>query len=412
MSVKQMVKKILPDKIIIILKEFLTALNNRRMIHKKQRISAFDKDKYPYGVNLIGDIRAETGLGQSMRIIARMLEQCGIPFVIIQIDSPGKLEQNNHEWDGKITDKAKYGINLIHINPSIWMQMYIELDEDILNYRYNIAYWLWELEEFPDKWLPCIETVNEIWTPSHFISNSIAKKTKKMVSTVPYDIEMKQDSFYNRDYFALPEEKFFFLVMYDLLSVSERKNPQGVIKAFKEAFSVNEKEVGLLIKVNHSGNHELEILKNDLHGYDNIYIIDRNLSRKEIESLIKDSDVLVSLHRCEGFGLPMAEAMYLGTPVIATNWSANTEFMDQNSACLVDYKLVEVQKDIGPYKKGSFWADADISQASRYMRKLAYDRKFYREIQENGQNMIRSEHGIKSMKAKIAGIYGDDLIST
>lgn len=384
-------------------------INNKKMLRKKANIKGFVSDKYPFGINLIGDIRAETGLGQSMRILADILEEAEIPFTIWQMDSPGGLELNDNKWKEKISSELKYSINLVHINPNIWAETYNKFSNEVFDYRYNIAFWLWELEEFPNKWVDCIETVDEIWTPSEFISESIRRKTIKSVKTVPYAICLDTENLYPKRYFGLPEDKFFFLVMYDFKSISERKNPKAVIRAYKNAFNQDDEGTGLVIKINHLGKkRELKQLQEEMSGYKNIYYITDNLSRKEIESLIADVDVLVSLHRSEGFGLPLAEAMYLGTPVIATGWSANVEFMEKDCSCLVDYKLTKIEKNIGPYEKGNRWAEADIFCASQYMKKLYYDRTYWAKISESGKQKIRqklkAENAISVVKGKIEGM--------
>ena len=214
------------------------------------------------------------------------------------------------------------------------------------------------------------------------------------------------ENLYPRKYFELPEDKFVFLVMYDFKSISERKNPKAVIRAYKNAFDQGGEGTGLVIKINHLGKkRELEQLQEEMAGYKNIYYITDNLSRKEIESLIADVDVLVSLHRSEGFGLPLAEAMYLGTPVIATGWSANVEFMENDCSCLVNYTLTEIKRNIGPYEKGNQWAEADIACASQYMKKLYYDKEYWEEISGNGKKKIRQklniENAISVIKRKI-----------
>ena len=113
-----------------------------------------------------------------------------------------------------------------------------------------------------------------------------------------------------------------------------------------------------------------------LAGYPNVYILTESYSREVFNSLIRCVDAYVSLHRAEGFGLVMAEAMLLGTPVIATNWSANTEFMDSSTACMVDGPLVELEKDYPPYHAGYHWAAPDETQAAQWMRRLYEDGDF------------------------------------
>ena len=148
---------------------------------------------------------------------------------------------------------------------------------------------------------------------------------------------------------------------------------------------------------------ELDRLRAKLSGYPDIYFITDNLSRREVESLIADADVLVSLHRAEGFGLPLAEAMYLGTAVIATNWSSTTEFMDVDSACLVDYELVSLIKDIGPYRKGNRWADADVGHAAEYMRELFLDKEFYKRKVAGGEKYIKECLDLEKMSDRVRG---------
>ncbi len=409
MGIKQILKAVLPDDVIVKMKNTWNWKNNRKMLEKSGKTEAFQKGKYPIGINLIGDIKAETGLGQSMRIIAAMIGHSGIPFVIKQVDAPGGLEHDDCTWAGKIGDRLPYGINLIHINPNTWAEVYNDFRKEEVDYRYHIAYWLWELEEFPDEWVPCIGTVDEIWTPSEFISRSIRQKTDKTVRTIPYAITMDHKPLFNRDYFHLPQDKFLFLMMYDFKSMSERKNPEAAVRAFIQAFKPTE-GVGLIIKINHLKNKkELEKLKNKVAGYPDIYYITDNLSRQEVESLIAAADVMISLHRSEGFGLPLAEAMYLGTPVVATNWSANTEFMGKENACLVDYDLVKLPKAMGPYKKGSIWADADEGQAAGFMRKLYYDSEYYASIKKNGKRHMEEQLNIdvtsKLLKEAVERIY-------
>lgn len=402
MKVKAIIKKILPQSVIKKIKKRIEVCYENKMRRKSQNVKSYNKSKYPYGINLIGDIRAETGLGQSMRILAQLLELGEIPFLIRQIDVPGNMEHTEKSWDDKIKTDNIYGINLIHINNSIWKRCYNQIPMVELNERYNIAYWLWELEEFPKEWISCIDTVDEIWTPAEFISRGIRKHTNKPVITMPYGMEIDMQNILGRDYFGLPKDKFLFLIMYDFYSVSERKNPRGAIDAYKKAFYKDDSGIGLVIKVNHlENNDELEILKNELIDYPNIYYIMNNLSRVEVESLIANIDVLISLHRSEGFGLPLAEAMYLGTAVVATNWSAPSEFMNEASACLVDYKLIALEEDVGPYKKGNRWADADIEQAAEYMIRLAKDKSYYEGKVQQGQMHIKECLSMEKMSDKI-----------
>lgn len=402
-KIKIILKRIVPNAIWNKLKVYKELHGACMMKRKSKKVKAFQPDSYPCGVNLIGDIRAETGLGQSMRIVAGLLECAHISFLVNQIDVPGNMEHKERQWDHKIEEHNRYGINLLHINNSIWERSYNQIPLCELSRHYNIAYWLWELEEFPEEWMSCIDTVDEIWTPAEFVSESIRKKTNKPVLTMPYGMELDMDHLLERSYFGLPEGMFLFLMMYDFHSVNERKNPRGVIEAYKCAFDGKEEGIGLVLKINHLAEpKELEELKRELDGYSNLFFITDNMNRNEVESLIAAADVLISLHRAEGFGLPLAEAMYLGTAVIATNWSASAEFMNEECACLVDYKLALLKEDIGPYRKGSRWADADIGQAAEYMKQLVENKEFFSNKVNAGKQYIRKYLDRNKMAAKMS----------
>lgn len=247
--------------------------------------------------------------------------------------------------------------------------------------------------------------VDEIWVPSTFVADSIAMKSPVPVVKIPHSIEVTINEARERSYFNLPEEPFLFLSMYDLKSYQERKNPQAALRAFQKAFPPNDLNVGLVIKVN-SAHHNSEDLK-ELHqligDYQNIYLIGKTLSRNDTNALLSVTDCYISLHRSEGFGLGLAEAMYLGKPVIGTNWSSNIDFMNPRNSCLVNYKLIRLNHDHGPYKSYQYWADPDLEHASEYMLKLYNDRNFYNEISSKGERYIKdhlSPHAVGEMIKK------------
>lgn len=387
------------------IKDVLNARRNQQMLARHRRRKPDRKKELLDGVNLIGDIRAETGLGQSMRLLASALQKSGIPFVVVEVVSAkGKqLARDNAQWEHKMTAEPVYRINLIHINADDWAESYLMMPEAFFDGRYTIAYWLWELEEFPKRWIPCIDTVDEIWAPSDFICNALRKCSSKPIHCIPYEISLQMPVLYGRDYFGLEENAFYVLCMYDHKSVSERKNPDGMIKAFRQAFTpehANNHKIGLILKINHAGPAEqLKRLQEQLKDYNHVVYLTENMNRAEVESLMAAADVYLSLHRSEGFGLPVAEAMFLGTAVVATNWSAPTEFMDAETVCPVPYSMIALDRQIGPYPKGAEWADADVQQAAAYLRKL-YEDKDFRE------NMVR--RAAQSIRKKLNG----DLIGS
>ena len=372
---RPLLKKCIPQSMLSRIKAGV--LNREAENIGSVNIRSFARSENPDGINLIGDIRVDTGLGQSMRYVSEILDNAGIPNLIYNYYVPPGMNMTDHSCDDKIEDCLRYNINIFHINASEMASAYMDLGKEVFDGHYNIGFWLWEMEDFPSEWMPVLNLVDELWVPSDFEQKIFSKLTGKPVVTVPYPVKAPVDERFSREYFGLPDDKFIFLMMYDGGSCAERKNPDKVIESFKAAFGPKEKDVALVVKLKENSDKDIEDIKNLTRGYDNIYFLDRNMTRTEVNSLIKCVDVYVSLHRAEGFGLTCAEAMVVGTPVIATGWSATTQFMDKDSACMVDYEMVTIDKDIPPFKKGYRWAEADKDQAAGYMRRLFDDKEFY-----------------------------------
>jgi glycosyltransferase involved in cell wall biosynthesis len=178
-----------------------------------------------------------------------------------------------------------------------------------------------------------------------------------------------------------------FLFTFDAESVVERKNPLGLIRAFRAAFK-NVSDVRLVLKLARGGEGVRRSLREASGNDDRLVLIDTVLDRSEIHSLIAACDCYVSLHRAEGFGLTIAEAMALGKPVIATSYSGNADFMTPTNSLQVGYELIELERDFGPYPRGSRWADPDLRQASEFMRSTYENREWARSIGERAARDI------------------------
>lgn len=331
------------------------------------------------GINFVGHVSGEYGLGEGARGTLRALEAVGIPFTIndIKVD----WHRNLDDTYTNVSEQKQYPINLIHINPGDGM---IEnLGSEYFKGKYNIGYWAWELQTLPRVWDYAFDLFDEIWTYSNYTAETIARESPIPVLKLAPSIALPSTSV-DRKALGLPQEKFIFLFMFDFHSTLGRKNPLGTIEAFKRAFEQsNNQDVLLVIKSSNGHFHpeQREKLKEQVEGWQSIHLIDGHLKKEELYGLVNSCNCYVSLHRAEGFGLTMAEAMYYGKPVIATAYSSNMEFMNVGNSFPVKYELVTLAENYGPYPKGNIWAEPDINHAASLMQ---YVFQNYQEAQQVG----------------------------
>jgi glycosyltransferase involved in cell wall biosynthesis len=384
-ALKGVLAPIIPARVRYQIKSKLLGLSYPASKSKAEKIMTKTE-----GINLIGYARAEMGIGESCRIAARNLDVAGIPFGIINFIGTNSARMSDLSWAHKEIKEPLYDINIVHLNAEQMIELYTEYGTELFNNRYTIGYWHWELPDFPDRWLNSFSLVDEVWVPSRFVADSIAEKSPVPVVRIPHSVQVVISTPRDRAYFGLPEDRFLFLCMFDLNSYQARKNPQAAIAAFQTAFGSRRNDVGLVIKVNGFVNNQNDLrkLQDAVREFENIYIIAETLSRNDTNALINVVDCYVSLHRSEGFGLGLAESMYLGKPVIGTGWSGNVDFMNPFNSCMVNYRLVQLGTDHGPYEAYQYWAEPEIEHAAYYMSKLVEDREFCDKLSKTGQKDI------------------------
>lgn len=355
------------------------------------------------GVNVIGYARSEHGVGQSLRQFTCALDAVGTPNVVIDFNKNNLSSLNDQSMKNKIVGEPQFGINVFHINADQMPEAEMHLPSHLLA-RYNIGFWHWELPEMLPEHLAGFSNLNEVWVPTGFVQESVAKLSPIPVIRMPHAVQFSLSENASRDFFNLPADKFLFLVMYDFSSYQERKNPQAAIEAFKQAFDHCPDQVALVIKTQnaHHHPHDVNALQQSLAGKKDVYWINETLSRQAVYDLQSVCDCFVSLHRAEGYGLGPAESMYLGKPVIATNWSGNTEFMRQDNSLPVNYRLVTIERDIGVYKAGQVWADPDAAHAAQLMQQIVRDKALREKISIAAQRTMVEEYNPDKIGRRIA----------
>jgi glycosyltransferase involved in cell wall biosynthesis len=366
----------------------------------------------PEGINLIGYIRADMGLGVAARGLAAAFNAAEIPFNVINMAHGNTSSHTDLSWSHKESLDSRYDITVVSVNPDNSFYLRTQISPEILGNRYVIANWYWELSEMPDEWLAEFEYTDEVWAATNFIRDAMSRKAPVPVVRVPPVVQLSHGLRSSKSDLGLPENRFLFLAMFDTKSVLERKNPLGVLRAFKSAFARDDASVGLVLKFNNPDYDQpvLRELREELAGCKNVFLIDRLLTRDELTSLIDECDCFVSLHRSEGFGLGPAEAMSLGKPAIVTNWSGNTDYMTADNCIAIDYELVQLGRDYGPYKAHQRWAEPDVEQAAHWMKRIVAEPELARQIGLRGQQTIQSEFSPqavgKIVRARLQEIRG------
>jgi glycosyltransferase involved in cell wall biosynthesis len=322
-----------------------------------------------WGVNVVGYLRSELGVGEVARAVIRALDARHVPVMPIHGEHVPRSRQG-HPFAFFDASSAPFPVNVICVNADHFASFLAEAPSQFAQDRYNIGFWWWEVTSFPESSLGAFDLVDEVWVGADYVGDAMRPLSPVPVVKVQVPVTMPAIVPYSRAELELPDG-FVFFFMFDFHSVFDRKDPLGLIEAFKMAFDP-ESGASLVIKcINHTSdpdNHDRLRLAAQTHP--DVHVIDRYVPSERKDAMLAACDCYVSLHRAEGFGLPLAEAMYLGKPVIATGFSGNLDFMTDLNSYLVDYKLKPVGEGNYPYPPQAEWATADREHAARLMREV------------------------------------------
>jgi glycosyltransferase involved in cell wall biosynthesis len=365
------------------------------------------------GVNIVGYLRAETGMGEGGRTVLRGLQHIGYPVSHTVLESHDGARQADTSVHGA-SGHAPYPVSVFYANADQVDVLHRELGPAFFAGRYNIGFWSWELEAFPES-LQRFAFFDEIWTNSRFVQSALAPLSPVPVVNVRLPIAVAPPPAGPlRARLGLPEDRAIFLFAFDALSILPRKNPMACVEAFRRAFGESSREAILVIKASRldafpADHATLADAVRAVGGR----LFDAYLDRPSLAALFHACDAYVSLHRSEGFGLTMAEAMAMGKPVIATAYSGNMDFMTIGNSFPVRYTLTALVRALGPYPQGAVWAEPDVEHAAALMRAVVDRPDEARARARRAAADLAATHGIgvvgQLLKTRLDTIYRDRL---
>lgn len=339
----------------------------------------------PFGVNLIGFAFGELGIGEDVRMAAAVCESVGIPYTVVNINPGSNASQADRALAVHVatastqSDIAPYACNIFCLTAFDTARIFLEQGE-LFGGRYNIGWWPWELPVWPSNWQSAFDLVDEVWAATGFTyamySEAVVRSNPPYipVTLMPMAASVERVKPMTREALDLETDSFLFLYVFDFNSYLARKNPIAAVKAFQLAFSEQDSSVGLVLKTMNANpaNPEWTQFLDECAQDKRITVIDRTMERGEVLGLIKACDGYLSLHRAEGFGRTLAEAMLFGRAVVSTDFSGNTDFVREGTGYPVKWSKTSVKVGDYPFitsEDDAWWAEPDIKSAALQMRK-------------------------------------------
>jgi glycosyltransferase involved in cell wall biosynthesis len=378
-----------------------------QIINRISRIVAPLPDRAPKGgmpIAIAGLFSTMSGIGEGARLAYDALESAGMEPAAFDISAAFGQKEIEGPARRPIVPGSG-GTLVVHHNAPFLPHALWALGRARVRGRRVIGYWAWEFPRIPEDWYPSFRYLHEVWVPSELARTAVASGTDLPVHIVPHPLPPPVVTPNMRARLGLPENALIVLTAFHMGSAFTRKNPLAAIAAFRRAFGDATDKL-LLVKVIDHGASPIarEALHRAIEGAANIRLLNVMLPPADMSGLMAAVDIVLSLHRSEGFGLVPAEAMQLGKPVVATGWSGNMDFMNAGNSAPVAYTMVPVQD---PYDgafvaDGQLWAEADVEDAANWLRRLAAEPDLRQRMGETARREIAQQLSPQSVAHTIA----------
>lgn len=348
------------------------------------------------GALLTGYLEAGLGLGESARGLARALDEAGQPFGLFPYNRRVRHRHVGPFMPGRTDLRSAYDVNIVEVALEQLPEALADLGPARTAASYNVLRTYWELARIPDAWRGHLAGIDEVWAPTRFVAEAFREVFEGPLTLVPPVVTVDAPHRSGRSRFGLAADRFLVLATFDYSSNPARKNPLGAVAAFQAAFPDPGEPATFVVKS--TGAPDLclpmraavaEAARRDPR----IVVIDRSLSRPEMVSLLAGCDAYLSLHRSEGFGLGMAEAMALGRPVIGTDYSGSRDFLTPEHG----YPVACGLRPLGPGEylqgDGQSWAEPDLDAAAAALREVFRDPAGSRIRAAAGQRFVAARFG-------------------
>lgn len=383
----------------------------RRKVNKASRIAKLGPTREKlFGVNVIGWHNGMFGVGISAAMMFNNLLVAGADVRATYLYGASVHKHiKGRIPEVYVTRSPTKPINIFVANADNTQFLHEVYPEPLWRRHYNIGVWAWELDIFPSEWMPYLNHFDEIWVPSTFVQKSIQtsplySKYPTPIHVFPFGYSQEKALEASRNPISknilqtipntinIPANIFLFFAVFDYYSVFERKNPLAIIKAFQDAFPINENHpVMLVIKTSKPEKlfkNERNKLLNSLNNDKRIHLIEKIISDNEMKLLFRRMDCYVSLHRSEGYGINILEAMLAGIPTIATDYGGNADFFSADpiirqvhypisyDLITVDSTISSTEEEYNPYKisPGAHWAQPKHIEAINAMKSVVYNK--------------------------------------